>query len=247
MQARLGRAQVASSTARASVRERIIPTLYNGNVRTAMPDLSDVIARLEQKYPKAKYELDWANPYQLLIATILAAQATDERVNKVTPALFGKWPTPQAMVTADQAEPEQVVSHLLFPPSPRFRGSAVARSRRRLAAMGDKPSGYRALNCPSLYRPWRAPLFSGSAPSASRRPVRVMVWTDEAPPIGARVDFEAFTLNGRTVESIADVAWVTEAPDETPARYRLGLSVFPQTDPDLAALEAMLAADPEET
>ena len=113
--------------------------------------------------------------------------------------------------------------------------------------MPDKPSGFRPLNCPSLYRPWREPLFSNSAPTTTRKPLRVMVWTDEAPPIGARVDFEAFTLNGRTVESIADVAWVTEQNEETPARYRLGLSVFPQTVPDLAALEAMLAADTDET
>ncbi len=86
-----------------------------------MPEISDVLSRLEQKFPNAKYELDWANPYQLLIATILAAQSTDERINKVTPVLFARWPTPQAMVTADQAELEQVLTPTGF-----FRRKAKA-------------------------------------------------------------------------------------------------------------------------
>jgi endonuclease III len=54
-------------------------------ISPASERINEVISRLEQKFPDAKYELDWANPWQLLIATILAAQATDERVNKVTP------------------------------------------------------------------------------------------------------------------------------------------------------------------
>jgi endonuclease-3 len=68
-----------------------------------------VLSRLEARYPDAKYELNWENPFQLLTATILAAQATDERVNQVTPKLFERWPTPQAMVDADQGELEQVL------------------------------------------------------------------------------------------------------------------------------------------
>jgi len=82
---------------------------------------TEVLARLEQKFPHAKYELNWENPYQLLIATILAAQATDERINQVTPVLFGKWPTPQAMIGADQAELEQVLTPTGF-----FRRKAKA-------------------------------------------------------------------------------------------------------------------------
>lgn len=81
----------------------------------------EVLSRLEQRYPGAKYELNWENPYQLLIATILAAQATDERVNQVTPILFGKWPTPQAMVEADQTELETVLTPTGF-----FRRKAKA-------------------------------------------------------------------------------------------------------------------------
>jgi endonuclease III len=87
-----------------------------------MSDLiPELISRLEQKFPDAKYELNWENPWQLLIATILAAQATDERVNKVTPVLFAKWPTPQDLVNADQAELEQVLTPTGF-----FRRKAKA-------------------------------------------------------------------------------------------------------------------------
>ncbi len=53
--------------------------------------------------------LDHAGPFELLVATILAAQCTDERVNKVTPALFERFPTPQAMAAADVAELETLI------------------------------------------------------------------------------------------------------------------------------------------
>ncbi len=82
---------------------------------------AEVLTRLEQRYPNAKYELNWENPWQLLIATILAAQSTDERINKVTPVLFARWPTPQAMVGADQTELEQVLTPTGF-----FRRKALA-------------------------------------------------------------------------------------------------------------------------
>ena len=53
--------------------------------------------------------LDHKDPFQLLVATILAAQCTDERVNMVTPALFGRFPTPAAMARADIEELETLV------------------------------------------------------------------------------------------------------------------------------------------
>src|SRR5262249_51937488 len=52
-------------------------------------------------------ELDWSTPLQLLVATILAAQCTDERVNRVTPALFAKYPDARAYAEADTAELEE--------------------------------------------------------------------------------------------------------------------------------------------
>jgi uracil-DNA glycosylase len=66
-----------------------------------------IIERLNKAHPNARYELNYENPFQLLIATILAAQATDERINQVTPALFAKYPDAAAFAQADRAELEQ--------------------------------------------------------------------------------------------------------------------------------------------
>lgn len=71
--------------------------------------LPTIIKRLKKKYPGAQYELNFDSPLQLLLATILAAQCTDERVNKVTPALFAKYPDAQAFADADLAELEELV------------------------------------------------------------------------------------------------------------------------------------------
>jgi endonuclease-3 len=69
--------------------------------------IATIISRLRDSYPNARYELDWETPEQLLVATILAAQCTDERVNKVTKTLFVKYPSPQAFADADLAELEE--------------------------------------------------------------------------------------------------------------------------------------------
>jgi endonuclease III len=61
--------------------------------------------RLAEEYPDAVCELDHRNPYELLAATILSAQATDVGVNKATPALFARFPDPWALA---EVEPEQV-------------------------------------------------------------------------------------------------------------------------------------------
>ena len=68
------------------------------------------IARLLiAEYPDARCMLDHADPFQLLMATILAAQCTDERVNMVTPALFRRFPTPSDLAMAELAELEDLV------------------------------------------------------------------------------------------------------------------------------------------
>src|SRR5262245_62687123 len=71
--------------------------------------LPTLLHRLRETYPDARYELDWENPLQLLVATILAAQCTDERVNAVTPALFARYPDADAFARADLAELEEAV------------------------------------------------------------------------------------------------------------------------------------------
>ncbi len=66
-----------------------------------------LISRLRSAYPGASYELNWSTPLEMLVATILAAQCTDERVNRVTATLFVKYPDARAYATADRAELEQ--------------------------------------------------------------------------------------------------------------------------------------------
>ena len=64
---------------------------------------------LAEEYPEAVCELDHANPFQLLVATILSAQCTDKRVNMVTPELFAAYPTPEALAEAPLAHVEELV------------------------------------------------------------------------------------------------------------------------------------------
>ncbi|MFW5899434.1 MAG: endonuclease III [Jiangellaceae bacterium] len=64
---------------------------------------------LAKLYPDAHCELDFASPYQLLIATVLSAQTTDTAVNSVTPALFAKYPGPHDLAAADPQEVEQLI------------------------------------------------------------------------------------------------------------------------------------------
>lgn len=69
-----------------------------------------VLDGLIRRYPEAGgSHLDAANPWQLLVATVLAAQCTDARVNLVTPALFRRWPDPAALTAAGQEELEEII------------------------------------------------------------------------------------------------------------------------------------------
>ena len=63
--------------------------------------------RLQEQYPEASSALNWRNAFELLVATILSAQSTDEIVNRVIKDLFEKYPTAEALAAADRAELEQ--------------------------------------------------------------------------------------------------------------------------------------------
>ncbi len=65
--------------------------------------------KLYTQHPDADTELDYQNPYQLLVATILSAQSTDAGVNRVTPALFQRYPNAAALAAADTAELERQI------------------------------------------------------------------------------------------------------------------------------------------
>lgn len=81
----------------------------------------EVHRRLKEQYPDARVELDFNNAFELLIATILAAQSTDQRVNIVTKSLFRKYPDAFAFANADQVEMEVAVKQTGF-----FRNKAKA-------------------------------------------------------------------------------------------------------------------------
>lgn len=76
--------------------------------------------QLGKTYADAECALKHDNPFQLLAATILSAQCTDERVNMVTPALFAKYPTPSALAASEQADVEKIIQSTGF-----FRAKAT--------------------------------------------------------------------------------------------------------------------------
>ncbi|MEV4159446.1 endonuclease III [Nonomuraea dietziae] len=69
---------------------------------------------LAETYPDAHCELDFTNPLELLVATILSAQCTDKRVNMVTPTLFAKYPTVEDYAAADPSEMEGIIKSTGF-------------------------------------------------------------------------------------------------------------------------------------
>ncbi len=80
-----------------------------GRPRTPKGRARETEIRLAEEYPDARCELDHDGAFQLLAATILSAQCTDERVNTVTPALFARYPTPEDLAAADPTELEAII------------------------------------------------------------------------------------------------------------------------------------------
>ena len=74
----------------------------------------EVCERLNRRYGPVECFLDHASPFRLVIAVLLSAQTTDAQVNKVTPELFRRWPTPEALAQATPAEVGEVIKSLGF-------------------------------------------------------------------------------------------------------------------------------------
>jgi endonuclease-3 len=68
-----------------------------------------ILNRLKKIYPNIGTALDYSDPWQLLVSTVMSAQTTDENVNKVAPVLFGRYPTPEDLAAADPEEVEQII------------------------------------------------------------------------------------------------------------------------------------------
>ena len=68
-----------------------------------------IVNRLAIRYPEIGTALRYANPFELLVSTVISAQTTDENVNRATPELFSRWPTPEDLAVANPEEVEQVI------------------------------------------------------------------------------------------------------------------------------------------
>jgi endonuclease III len=102
--------KVPRSRAAKTAAPRPKPAKPAARLLTGIAGRAGAIAKiLIRHYPDARCMLDHADPFQLLVATILAAQCTDDRVNKVTPALFARFPAPAAMAAADIGELETLI------------------------------------------------------------------------------------------------------------------------------------------
>lgn len=112
---------------------------FRGDNMKQPSDILSIVEALKAAYPEALCSLDYRKDYELLFSTRLAAQCTDERVNMVTPTLFSRFPTLEALAEADVAEVEEIIHSTGF-----FRAKArdiVAASRMLLDVYGGKVPG----------------------------------------------------------------------------------------------------------
>jgi endonuclease-3 len=119
------RARHATSGARAQARAVLRPALAKTRRRRFTPPeperVAAILSILERLYPEATTALHFGTPFQLLVATILSAQCTDERVNQVTPGLFARYPDAKAFAGASRDELEAMIRPTGF-----FRNKAKA-------------------------------------------------------------------------------------------------------------------------
>lgn len=105
---------------------------------------AEVLLRLKERYPDFRSALITRNPYEKLVATVLSAQCTDERVNQVTPGLFARYPDARALAAADRAELEAIIHPTGFY---RQKASHLLGAARQLVERhgGDVPADMDAL------------------------------------------------------------------------------------------------------
>ena len=141
----------------------------------------EIVHRLKRMYPKAKCSLDFTNPFELLIATMLSAQSTDVRVNIVTKSLFRKYPSAEVMAKAGQVEMERDVRQTGF-----FRNKAkavIAASK----AIVEKHGGEVPDTMESLT----------ALPGVGRKTANVVLSNAFKKPVGIVVDTHVTRVSGR--------------------------------------------------
>jgi endonuclease III len=110
----IGRRSPTSAAVCSIVELKSIAGLENNDQMTTRERVAQLLEVWPKIYPKAHCELDFRDPLQLLVATILSAQSTDKRVNMVTPALFKKYRTAKDYADAPQAELENAIKSTGF-------------------------------------------------------------------------------------------------------------------------------------
>jgi endonuclease-3 len=156
-------------------------TARNKGQCTSPARLQKIFAGLDGLFPRAQCALTHENPFQLLVATILSAQCTDERVNKVTPGLFAKFPTPQDLAAVSQEALENEIRSTGF-----FRNKAksiIGASKKIVADFGGKvPTTMEQLL---------------TLPGVARKTANVVLGSAFGIPSGVVVDTHVFRISHR--------------------------------------------------
>jgi endonuclease-3 len=148
---------------------------------TAPARMKKIFAALDGLFPQAQCALTHENPFQLLVATILSAQCTDERVNKVTPGLFAKFPTPQDFAAVSQEVLENEIRSTGF-----FRNKAksiIGAAKEIVTKFSGK-----------VPRSMEEML---TLPGVARKTANVVLGTAYGIPTGVVVDTHVFRIAGR--------------------------------------------------
>lgn len=170
-----------------------------------------ILQELGQIYPEARCSLNWRNPFELIVATILSAQCTDERVNRVTPDLFDRFPDAASVAAV---EPEQVEPYVRSTGFYRSKARHIVGTSRLLweRHQGHVPKSMEALlQCPGV----------------ARKTANVVLATAYGLNAGVTVDTHVRRLSNRL--------GLVDATD--PARIEVELmALLPQSDWDLLSL-----------
>jgi len=141
----------------------------------------NVLGLLKKRYPEPPVNLVARNPWEQVVATVLSAQCTDARVNKVTPELFRRWPSPEALACADQADVEEVIRAVGFYHS---KAANIIMAARRVCDTfgGEVPHTLEELV---------------TLPGVARKTANVVLWTSFGINEGLAVDTHVKRIAGR--------------------------------------------------
>lgn len=189
----------------------VIPSAENPSWPPRPQRAALILQQLGQLYPEARCSLDWRNPFELLVATILSAQCTDQRVNRVTPALFDRFPDAASFAAV---EPEQLEPYVRSTGFYRSKARHIVGTSRLLLErhQGHVPKSMEALlQCPGV----------------ARKTANVVLATAYGLNAGVTVDTHVRRLSNRL--------GLVAATD--PARIEVELmALLPQSDWDLLSI-----------